>query len=279
MTATDGVVPVPSSAEASADGDGSAPIALDDRDAAEVADSEAASARKAQAAAPFDGAPAGSSSSSLGNLGGHAQPQFTLTSDFIREVSQELFPERDNKPGLKSSKSLESIPCGQPDGELTTEAAIEKAEKELKSISPMPSPAPPEQESKDAKREEALRMALDAGDVGSRGLLGTAFQRDHPKGSEAYEHYMTLKTHLAKKEFRQAWAQKQFDSLRESKRYTQSHREVNLQHGTYLPFRKVWEAEGMDKPGYEALRPFLKVGFLKRDFQLSEFAEGWGMWW
>eukprot|EP00974_Lingulodinium_polyedra_P029738 2866072-Lingulodinium_polyedra.AAC.1 len=104
----------------------------------------------------------------------------------------------------------------------------------------------------------SLKQAVELGDVGVRGSVGQCFSRAHPKGSVAYLEYHSLKTDKQKAAFRLAWAKKRYEDTVAKKFRTEQFKLVDSSKGTYLPFRKVWEAEGMDRLGLEAAQTYVR---------------------
>ena len=83
--------------------------------------------------------------------------------------------------------------------------------------------------------------------------MGQTFQREMAKQTEAASEYKLLVGQEAKKEWRNKWLVQKLNaaikkSIKKAK-FTVTDEKV----GSYLPFRRVWEAEGLDADGYRAL--------------------------
>ena len=62
------------------------------------------------------------------------------------------------------------------------------------------------------------------------------------------------KTWEDKRKYRLKWAKKKLKEIQKEEYLEKEHlSETDLREGTYLPFRKLWEAEGLDEEGYQAL--------------------------
>jgi hypothetical protein len=88
------------------------------------------------------------------------------------------------------------------------------------------------------------------------GTLGSIFTRDLKGDKELAEAYKGAIGREAKAAFREDWRRKKV-ALAEKK--VQMHKEQRHELsdqivGTYKPFRKLWEAEGLDKEGWMATR-------------------------
>ena len=83
--------------------------------------------------------------------------------------------------------------------------------------------------------------------------VGQSFQREMAKSTEEAQEYRGLLTHEAKKEWRQKWLKRKFDGA--MKKYQKKTKMTILEQteGVYLPFRRVWEMEGLDQDGLKAL--------------------------
>ena len=87
------------------------------------------------------------------------------------------------------------------------------------------------------------------------GKIASQFTRELGKDAETRKEYEALTSHKDKAEFRSRWAAlklKQCTSKLELMK-TEVHTMDDTSKGTYLPFRRLWEQEGLDKTGFEAL--------------------------
>ncbi len=87
--------------------------------------------------------------------------------------------------------------------------------------------------------------------------LGTAFQRackDDPTLKEAYSSEESNKQKAA---FRQQWAKKKYDDMRQEKRQKTSWKQVDAEHGTYGCMKVIWDREGGDGPGLQAMKYYV----------------------
>ena len=75
------------------------------------------------------------------------------------------------------------------------------------------------------------------------------------KDTSDAEEYRSLTTRPAKLEFRQRWvAQKLAEAeRRQIKKTVQMESSETI--GTYMSFRRIWDAEGSDRAGYQAIMP------------------------
>jgi hypothetical protein len=92
-----------------------------------------------------------------------------------------------------------------------------------------------------------------------QGAAGAAFKRDMAKDQEKCAEYRGLVGHAQKANFRAKWAKVkleeatlQLEQLQMNK--CESHTQETVAVGTYLPFKRIWDAEGADQEGYAALR-------------------------
>ena len=85
------------------------------------------------------------------------------------------------------------------------------------------------------------------------GPLGQAFTRELKQNADDGDQYKALLSHSAKKEWRDKRLQQKLEKA--TKKYVKTTRESasSALVGTYVSFRKLWEAEGLDKEGYKAL--------------------------
>jgi hypothetical protein len=88
------------------------------------------------------------------------------------------------------------------------------------------------------------------------GTLGSMFNRDIRSDPALAAEYKGVVGREAKAAFREEWCKKKAGVLeRKIKLHKEQRHELTDQiQGTYRPFRKVWEAEGLDKEGYMAIR-------------------------
>ena len=88
------------------------------------------------------------------------------------------------------------------------------------------------------------------------GTLGSQFTRDLKNDSALAGAYKGTIGREAKQKFREDWCKTKL-AITEKKiqmRKEQNHELKDTIVGTYLPFRKLWEAEGLDQEGWMAIR-------------------------
>ena len=88
------------------------------------------------------------------------------------------------------------------------------------------------------------------------GTLGSQFTRDLKGDPALAEAYRGTIGREAKSAFREEWCKKKV-AMTEKKVKMQKEQRHELSDtivGTYLPFRKLWEAEGLDQEGWMAIR-------------------------
>ena len=101
-------------------------------------------------------------------------------------------------------------------------------------------------------QEIQLKLAIDNKQLDTRSALGVAFGRAHPKGSEAGAKYRECKTWEEKQNFRFDWAGDKFETSVQSRIHLKKWQKIDTTKGTYMPFRKVHENEGLDEDGLRA---------------------------
>jgi hypothetical protein len=97
------------------------------------------------------------------------------------------------------------------------------------------------------------------------GTLGSHFTRDLKADPELAAAYKGAIGREAKAAFREEWCKKKL-AIAEKKvaiNKEQRHELSDKITGTYKPFRKLWEAEGLDKEGYMAIRVETRNAFAK----------------
>ena len=84
------------------------------------------------------------------------------------------------------------------------------------------------------------------------GPAGLSFQRFLKKGGNQADEYRGLQGHAAKKEFRQKWAAEKL--LEAQKKQVKTNKLVHseLSTGTYMSFKRIWDAGGSDMEGLKA---------------------------
>ena len=100
--------------------------------------------------------------------------------------------------------------------------------------------------------QKSLKAAAEAGAAPAHGTLGSAFNRAHPKGSKQKQAYEACQGKKAKELFRKQWAKLEWDSVQAEFKTLDFESHTDGNKGTYLPFRVVWEREGLDRAGYVA---------------------------
>jgi hypothetical protein len=86
----------------------------------------------------------------------------------------------------------------------------------------------------------------------STGIVTQAFHRAMKADPEALKSYTTLQGNQAKKAFRTKWAESQLEAAEKVATKTKAHTLEQSAVGVYLPFRRIWDAEGADFSGYKA---------------------------
>jgi 3-oxoacyl-[acyl-carrier-protein] synthase III len=74
------------------------------------------------------------------------------------------------------------------------------------------------------------------------------------KGSAEAEDYKKLIGHAAKAEFRRKWCEAKLQEAQKLQIQEKRHTITESTNGSYLSFRKIWEAEGLDEEGFKALQ-------------------------
>ena len=84
------------------------------------------------------------------------------------------------------------------------------------------------------------------------GPVGQSFTRDLRKDGEFAAEYNNTLGREAKAKFRQKWCQGKLEAC--EKKLTKETKQILTDEtvGVYLPFRKLWESEGLDESGYQA---------------------------
>jgi len=93
-------------------------------------------------------------------------------------------------------------------------------------------------------------------DMLPKGAMAARLRRELIKDQDKALEFKGLVGNEAKAQFRQNWAN---EKLKAARRKLDLLKEQSLQqseevHGTYLPFRRIWDQEGADMEGYMALR-------------------------
>lgn len=88
---------------------------------------------------------------------------------------------------------------------------------------------------------------------GVPGAACARFKRVLKKDSEMADMYKQCKGNDAKAKFRLDWATSCLAAGSKSAVKTSSHVQVESLEGKYLPFKKLWEAEGDDMQGWTAI--------------------------
>lgn len=116
----------------------------------------------------------------------------------------------------------------------------------------LPRDSPEQEETNKLKRE--LKEAIAAKDIPSGGSLGQKLTREGQMCPKIKAALKKCKTWEDKRKYRLKWAKKKLKELQKEEYLEKEHlSETDLREGTYLPFRKLWEAEGLDEEGYQAL--------------------------
>lgn len=103
-----------------------------------------------------------------------------------------------------------------------------------------------------SSHEVALKQCLEEGCVKARTAAYVAFGKECAPGSELHKKYNECTNNAQRNEFRLSWAKSKYESVTKGKSYKESYNRISAEHGTYLPFYKVWEQEGFDHSGLEA---------------------------
>lgn len=104
------------------------------------------------------------------------------------------------------------------------------------------------------QQEQEFAKVIEQGSFEARSAVGQAFSRAAGKDPA----YKELKGWQAKRDFRMKWAQARFESMMQSKMRQTVVRDKHIKKGEYIPFRKVWEKEGLDEAGFEAARNYVR---------------------
>ena len=116
----------------------------------------------------------------------------------------------------------------------------------------LPRDTPEQEETNKLKRE--LKEAIAANDIPSGGSLGQKWTREGQNDPKIKQALKKCKTWEDKRKYRLKWAKKKLKEIQKEEYLEKEHlSETDLREGTYLPFRKLWEAEGLDEEGYQAL--------------------------
>lgn len=92
--------------------------------------------------------------------------------------------------------------------------------------------------------EQQLQAALRCGHFDIRGPLGQKFGKAHKAGTPGGALYTMRKNNKEKAEFRQAWAEQEFDTIVQKKIHIKSYQVVKASMGTYKPFAILVRDEG-----------------------------------
>ena len=84
------------------------------------------------------------------------------------------------------------------------------------------------------------------------GPAGLSFQRFVKKGSPEAEQYKGLQGHVAKKEFRQKWAEQKLQEAQQKQQKVTKLVHSELSTGAYMSFKRIWDAEGSGMEGLKA---------------------------
>ena len=74
------------------------------------------------------------------------------------------------------------------------------------------------------------------------------------KDSDKAKEYRGLVGRQAKAQFRAKWVAQKLEAAERKMNKVQKHVITDQTDGTYLPFKKLWEAEGSDNAGFKACR-------------------------
>ena len=85
------------------------------------------------------------------------------------------------------------------------------------------------------------------------GAVGQCFARDLKKDKELCHDYKGLVGRAAKAAFRQRWAQSRMEAASRACTKEEKHTFAEEAAGQYLPFKRIWELEGADKAGFQAI--------------------------
>lgn len=93
-------------------------------------------------------------------------------------------------------------------------------------------------------------------DMLPKGAMAARLRRELIKDKDKALEFKGLVGNQAKAQFRKNWAT---EKLKAARRKLELLKEQSLTaseevHGTYLPFRRIWDQEGADMEGYMALR-------------------------
>ena len=83
------------------------------------------------------------------------------------------------------------------------------------------------------------------------GSLGQTFSRELKQNSKDEQEYRSLVGHQAKKAWRNKWLEAKLEQATKKQVKATKQSVASELSGQYLPFRKVWEAEGLDSDGYK----------------------------
>ena len=178
-------------------------------------------------------APAGAEASCVDAV----QAPASLASSIAAEVSQLSVPMKGNhKPALNAA----------------IEAQLEKSAEVHASVSLAMNGKPL------SKLKEDLEMCLKLRSVKARSAIyQKAMRAAAVKGSEDHKQYSACKTPEEKNEWRVAFAQKTYDMMIQKSTQETSYQDVDITLGEYLPARKIWEKEGLDREGFEAAANYI----------------------
>ena len=86
-----------------------------------------------------------------------------------------------------------------------------------------------------------------------RSAQGQKFMRDNPPNSEMGKRYAKAASNGARKALRLEWAQQVVENAEARLVQTDQEETVDESVGEYLPFYVIWEKEGKNQAGYEAV--------------------------
>ena len=178
-------------------------------------------------------APAGAEASCVDAV----QAPASLASSIAAEVSELSVPMKgDHKPALNAA----------------IEAQLQKSAEVHASVSLAMNGKPL------SKLKEDLEMCLKLRYVKARSAIyQKAMRAAAVKGSEDHKQYSACKTPEEKNEWRVAFAQKTYDMMMQKSTQETSYQDVDITLGEYLPARKIWEKEGLDREGFEAAANYI----------------------
>jgi len=141
----------------------------------------------------------------------------------------------------------ESCPTDFRDHDEASSTMAQRFENNFLRLAPEQPKLPPE-----TPREAHYRELLEAGCVKARTAAYVNFGKACKPGTELYKEYGACSDNVERNAFRLRWLQTKYDTLVKGREYKESYCRVNTDLGRYLPFYKVWEAEGFDNDGFQA---------------------------